>query len=452
MSAWSNPVEVVSGPLATRIYWGDTHVHTDASAEGYGDAASELRYGRDVSGLDFMGFLDHGGSANAPLTPQEWAEQTAVVEAGYDPGLFVPLCSYEWSVDQTFQGHRTVIFRDGSQPFFGAITYRTLAELWAALSGHGRPALTIPHHMGMQSRASNTAVSWEYANSEFQRVLEIYQVKGLWESYDPSHPLSAESIHIYTSMPGPYYAQDAWIAGQRLGVIASSDEHWARPGRTGYGLGAVHATSLTREGIFDGLYSRYSYGTTGERIILHFSIDGHRQGDEYEVALPHSPQISVRVYGTDNIDWIEVLKHDGEGFQVIHREMPGSWDHEFSFTDHSFSRDSIYYVRLRQANQVAGRDVMAWSSPIWVDVDDGQPPITVTPTDPTPTDTTEPTPTDTTEPTPTRTAEPTPTSTPKPSAEPEASPTPRPTATATLVPAPEEPLNQVVLPSVFMHR
>ncbi|NPV07589.1 MAG: DUF3604 domain-containing protein [Anaerolineae bacterium] len=442
-SAWSNPIEVVDGEPLVRLYWGDTHVHTDASPEGYGDAQSEIRYGREVSGLHFMGFLDHAGNTKAPLTLAEWGEQTAVVEGAYAPGEFVTFCSYEWSVDQTLQGHRTVIYREGQQPFFGARSYTTIEALWGALAGNGTPALTLPHHMGMESAASNTATSWEYVNTTFQRSLEIYQVKGLWEYYDPSHPLSAENVHTYRSMPGPYYAQDAWAAGQRLGVIASSDEHWGRPGRTGYGLAAVYASSLTREGVFDAIASRHSYGTTGERIILHFTADGHRMGEEYGVSLPHSPEINVRVYGTDVVDWVEVLKYDGTGYSVIHRETAGVRDVEFSLVDEGYSGDSMYYVRLRQANQVAGRDVMAWSSPIWVDVAAGPTPTpsatatesptetaTVQPT-PTETHTSEPTPTGTPTPTYTSTTAPTPTDTPTAEPTPTETPTVEPTPTAT---------------------
>jgi hypothetical protein len=89
-------------------------------------------------------------------------------------------------------------------------------------------------------------VDWTYQNERLQTTVEIYSEHGQSEYYDRKHPLSYENCSSGTSSNDPHYARDAWVAGQRLGVIASSDDHSASPGRPYKGLAAVYAENLTR--------------------------------------------------------------------------------------------------------------------------------------------------------------------------------------------------------------
>ena len=73
-------------------------------------------------------------------------------------------------------------------------------------------------------------------------------------------------------------------------------------------------------------------------------------------------------HGTDIIESLQILRYsapDG-GFRVVHELQPNTLDVEWSGRDRGFRDDAIYYLRLRQREQVRGRIVMAWSSPIWV--------------------------------------------------------------------------------------
>jgi hypothetical protein len=238
-----------------------------------------------------------------------------------------------------------------------------LPELWDALTAG--EALTIPHHPGKFPHP----IYWFPHNDEIDRNIEIYSGHGLSEAYDPRGPLSFERSQftgVSKSVHGPQYVQDAWMQGLKLSTIASTDDHRAHPAQPHYGRAAVAATGLTRDEIFDGLYHRRTYGTTGVKILLDFSINGEPMGGTVNVA--GSPKLEIEAHGTDTIEFVQVLRYsksDG-AFLVIHTLFPEGPDFTWSQTDTTYAEDSIYYVRLRQVRLVRTRVAMAWSSPIWV--------------------------------------------------------------------------------------
>jgi hypothetical protein len=204
--------------------------------------------------------------------------------------------------------------------------------------------------------------------------------------------MEASSKAPFWSVHPDNSVQSALNQGHRLGIIASSDSHDGHPGysdwlriRRGYhgGLVAVCARELTREAIFEALWNRHCYGTTGERIILDFSINGHSMGEEIR-GNEHlrARRISVRVSGTAPIERIDVVRNGLEAYSyagessesvlISTRKGNQNYYEEFNWVDEEefdnvclVPKDSepfiYYYIRVTQAN-----DEMAWSSPIWV--------------------------------------------------------------------------------------
>jgi hypothetical protein len=156
------------------------------------------------------------------------------------------------------------------------------------------------------------------------------------------------------------------MEGLKFSTISSSDDHRAHPGQPQNGLAAVTAPGLTRDEIFDGLYNRHTYGTTGAKILLDFTINGQSMGQE--VRITGSPLLRVEAHGADAIELLEVLRYSsgGNAFEVIYDVHPSGPDLEWSRSDERFIEDSIYYVRLPQVGTIRSKIAMAWSSPIWV--------------------------------------------------------------------------------------
>jgi hypothetical protein len=363
LRARSNPIRVKETATERSVYWGDLHSHSHYSWDGVGVAPFE--YARHVSGLDFYALTDHSsppGPYTRGLGPHVWQEYNALTDRQYDPGRFVTLHAYEASFGTPY-GHHNVYFRGGPGPLLAPGDGVGLPELWKALAAGS--ALTIPHHTGKFP----AGVLWDVHDAGFRRNIEIYSAHGLSEAFDPEHPLAFEQSDFTgpsQSATGPRFAQDAWARGLTLSTIAASDDHRAQPGKAHWGLAAVHASGLTREAIFDALYDRRTYGTTGARILLEFAIDGHPMGQALAARAP--PRLEVAAHGTDVIEEIQVLRHSNAapGFEVVHTIRPDALDVNWTGVDAGFRGDAIYYVRVRQRGHINGRIAMAWSSPIWV--------------------------------------------------------------------------------------
>ncbi len=364
--AQSNPALCAADLPEERVFWGDLHSHARRSFDATGDLP--FHYARDVARLDFYALTDHVEQ----LSDEMWEEIRLATHDWYDPGRFATILGYE----ATFQSpwaHHDVYFREDGDVRIGAHN-GTVQDLWRQLVPG--EAMTIPHHTGVRfsPKASNLPggtgpnIDWQYANDAFRRVVEVYSGHGLCEYYDPDHPLAYQhcDFSLNDSARGPHYAQDGWLAGQRMGTICSSDNHQAQPGKRQTGLAAVWAPALTRSSIFDSIHNRQTYGTTGARILLKVWVNDTFMGQE--TASGNGVTVRVWAVGTDEIAWIEILRGDldAQRFEVVYRQEPQAAECAFTWDDPQPVANALYYVRLWQKDPVAGRVAQAWSSPIWV--------------------------------------------------------------------------------------
>ncbi|MEQ8765480.1 MAG: DUF3604 domain-containing protein [Planctomycetota bacterium] len=364
LEATSNPVDVSHREPERRLYWGDLHSHTHYSWDGVGTDA--FGYARDTSGLDFYAMTDHSrvvsGRGPQGLHEGVWGEYTAETEAHHEPGRFVTLHAYECSFGRPF-GHHNVFFRGAPGALKNPETSK-LPELWEALDAGD--ALTIPHHTGKFPGG----IDFSIHDPERRRNFEIYSGHGLSEVYDPEHPLAFEQSDFTSpskSLRDSTFAHDVWRQGLKLSTIAASDDHRSKPGQPHYGLTGVWAEELTREGIFQALYDRRTYGTTGSKIVLEVTLNGTPMGGVAKIG--EQALVSVRVLGTDVIERVEVLRWrpDEERFSVAHTFEPMRMALVATWRDEQPVPGAIYFVRVSQVNEVRGLPVMAWSSPIWTE-------------------------------------------------------------------------------------
>jgi hypothetical protein len=364
--AVSNPCRCEAAPPAERLYWGDLHGHTQFSWDATGLPEDAFRYARDVSGLEVYGNADHGES----LSAADWEATQALNARYHEPGRFVTLVGYEDSLRFPY-GHHNVFFRGATGPLRHS-RMMSLEQLWEVTTPG--EALTIPHHPVALGNPSRPNTNWEAYHPQFQAVAEIYSGHGQSEVHADDHPLASDVVDFTLTGPAapPSSVQEGWLMGRHFGIIASSDNHFARPGREGFGVMAVYAPELTREAVFDAIRHRRTYGTTGCRLLLDFALNGTPMGGEVRLEPGQPARIVGHVVGAAPIRFVEILRGDLEAkeWRVAHREwFAGNAPMELAFdwTDDAPPAQGLYYVRVRQRDIVHGRVAMAWSSPVWVE-------------------------------------------------------------------------------------
>ncbi len=365
-------------------YFGDTHYHTGTgtdhksfSQRGAGgdhrghftSAEWAYHYARDVLGLDFASSAEHDAKK---FKAELWEKSQDISDRYYTPGKFTTFYAYEWTAAPQV-GHNVVIYKDREGKVLNHFDYPTKPALWEAFDQQDVPVIMIPHPMWAQPDHE----MWNQVNNKYRIVGEIYS---LWCTRFLLQP-AVDVQRFETGINDPWSFQYAWARGHKIGVIGSSDNHTAHPGMNNYttdmvqssGLAVVLATENNRDAIWDALQNRRTYATTGTRILLRFSCDDHAMGSEYSTDNP--PRIAGRVAGTNQLATVEIVKYAGGKYTVIYQTNPESDQVEFAFNDKKFSEDSMYYLRVKQVNErwqspwAYPTAEMAWSSPIWVNIE-----------------------------------------------------------------------------------
>lgn len=279
----SNPIRVARTDPEQHVYWGELHIHTSYS-DGLGTPETAYRYGRDIADIDFMGVTDHAEQ----VTGEEWREMQRVAKEYNEPGRFVTFLAQEWSGPTDRGGDHNVFHLDDDQPLFRSTEPSAwhVTDLYEQLSKHR--AFTIPHVGG---RIANL----DHYDPVIDRNIEIYSSHGVFE-------------------PHTNYALQR---GYRLGIVAASDGHDGNAGYSNWlrlrvrqhgGLAAVRATGLTRQAIYQALFERRVYATTGERILLDFSVNGRGMGEAFSTR--DTPVLKVEVVGTAPIKRVDLIRND----------------------------------------------------------------------------------------------------------------------------------------------
>ena len=355
-------------------FWGDIHIHTKLSGDAQG--TDPYAYTREVSGLDFAGLADHCESLADPGFEQhaQWLEEAD------DPGRFATIPGDERN-PRNWTGHHNVYFRNMQTYLRHRTDVGNMDD--RRLPDDPDSAMLIPHHTGITwgggpTAGQGTSVDWNAAGDEvgMRPVIEIYSHHGQSEYYAPQHVLAYEFNRMRNperrsnmSTPGPFYAQEYWMAGLHVGVIGSSDEHSGQGGRRHGGIAAVFADELTREGVFDALRARRCYATTGERILIDFTVDGATMGEVVRRRKGKKLAIRLKAWGTDLLVRVDILRHRfgidenvAPIFSIAPR--PESMDFEHEMED-ELTGSVLYYARIVQ--EPLSWPGMAWTSPVWIE-------------------------------------------------------------------------------------
>lgn len=352
LTAEGRELECASNPSVPsddyQLYVGDLHCHDFLSeAEGYTDQV--YGWALEDRRLDFVSVVPQSHGWHDTET---WTIAKYMNERFLDEGRFVTFLGFEWQ--HTGYGDKVVHFLGGDQPYLPVddARYRTPAGLCEAL--RGSDALVISHHPAYPPGSWVAGTDFDALETDVERLIEIWSMHGSSEGYDP------EDRPLRECDPS-HYAYVALRQGLRLGFVAGSDTHSARPGGSAReprpywgGLAAVWAESLTRRGVFDALRARRTYALTRARIVLRMTVNGILMGSE----IPSAERADIRIeaWAPGDIEKVEVLKNTR-----LLRTFGPFGDHCRVEMEDETDGPAFYHCRVRQTD-----GELAVCSPVWV--------------------------------------------------------------------------------------
>lgn len=329
----ASAANMISSPTSRRqasdynIYFGDVHNHNTI---GYAQGSLARTFDIAHNHLDFYALTPHAHwhdmgeyegnieriwTNGFAVTKVRWNEVMEMNRNYHDPGSFVTIPGYEWHSSNMGDYH--ILFPDIDAELY---LPDTLEELQNFVRERG--CIMIPHHPA--NKQGRRGANFAERDPDLAPLLEVYSEWGNAVYDRGPYPYIRHS-------PGGRWTKNTLqyrlAQGDRLGVIASTDDHFGKPGSYYQGLAVVLAPELTREAIFDALWNRRTYAVTGDRIEMQFGLNGHVMGQELPFTRDRELQVSVA--GWSQVNQVEIWKNN----RIIHRDFPmdrrtsaKSWD------------------------------------------------------------------------------------------------------------------------------
>lgn len=332
-----------------QLYFGDPHLHSHFSQDPEGEQDELYHFAREVARLDFVCFAENDFHWLVEPIPESWWERNKRnAEFFNEPGVFTALLAWEYTKQpdpargDDVHSHRTVIFAGNEGEIYSWFEGRVPSPSHLVRLLKGKKALLHHHH----------CTGFDITDDSLERNIEVC---GGWKNCMLDKNF-IENLHKLLN------------SGLRLGLIGASDNHERNPGLGG-ALTGVWAQGNTRSGIFDALFERRCFATTGLRPIVKFWLSGAFMGGEALTSDP--PLIQLDVTCDRRTQEVEVIR-DGE---LVMEFRPGEEEFSVEWADEDCSPGSHYYYAhiLFEGEEIdaywniaTAYGVHAWTSPVWV--------------------------------------------------------------------------------------
>jgi hypothetical protein len=256
MDLRSEPLRIAVEPDLpfARPYFADLHVHSNNTV-GTNSTEYNLAYGRDVAGLDVLGYTVN----DFQIPEQAWKKDVDLCQEFTREGDFICYPGTEWCGNSAAGGDHNVIFAGDTVLFpFGREEQVVRSFEWnEEMKGQELTDGTWPIDK-----------LYEAYLHDAENFLLIPHVGGRRAILDWHHPKLERLIEISSSWGHfPWFYQDAIGRGYKLGASAAGDEHRGRcgggsPGAAVFGvkggITGIIAPALTKSAIRHALYSRHT--------------------------------------------------------------------------------------------------------------------------------------------------------------------------------------------------
>jgi hypothetical protein len=358
------------------LFWGTLHGESERY-DSTENIESCMRHFRDEKAYNFYGVSPFESQEETPN--DIWKSISQNIVDFNEEDRFATFLGFQWQGDAKTEGNRVLVFSKENKPIIRKKDAKAnLKKIYKGFSP--KEMIAIPTF----TMAKGLEYDFKDYDPDFERVVEIYNSWGSSETTEKEGnpmPIDTEGKKGVTESSEGALIK-ALDRNCRFGFVGGGlDDRgfyndFFEGGQVQYppGLTAIIANEYNRSSLFDALYNRSCYATTGERIILGFNIAGALMGQELSTQEKHGlnviRHISGFAAGKKPLAKIEIIRNG----KVLKSFEPNKKDFDFEYDDMESlqkvvipSKDKrppfvYYYLRVTQED-----GHMAWSSPIWVD-------------------------------------------------------------------------------------
>lgn len=355
------------------LFWGLVHGESDR-VDSTENIESCLRHFRDEKALNFFGtscFESQEETSN-----EIWKLLSQNIQEFNEEERFATFLGFQYKGDTGKEGLREIIYYKDNKPLMRQKDIKTssLAKVYKSLPAH--EMLAIPSF----TMGKSAFFDFKEFDPTTERVVEIYNAWGCSERTKAEGNPRPITGGVEETKEGSIL--NALKQNHRFGFVAGglddrgiygsffdSDQVQYSPGLT-----AVMCKKYSREAIFEALFQRSCYATTGPKIIVGFYVAGQPMGSELnsgaKPGLIVNRHISGFVAGTAKIKRVEIVRNgdiiktftpDSTHFDYFHDDLDPLGNVTLN-AKNAASPFVFYYIRVIQEDEH-----LAWGSPVWVD-------------------------------------------------------------------------------------
>jgi hypothetical protein len=358
------------------LFWGLLHGESER-IDSTDNIEACLRHFRDERAFHF--YAPSNFESVEETSNETWKLISQNVTDFDENDRFTTFLGFQWHGDKPDEGIRQFIWAKDNKPILRKkdVKNSSLKKLYKSLAP--KEAISIPCF----TMGKGLSCDFSDFNPDFERVVEIYNAWGSSECLTKQGnltPITGGKKAIKETAEGSI--QKALNRNLRFGFCAGGlDDRgvyadFFENGQEQYppGLTGIVAEEQSRTSLFEALYNRACFATTGKRIIVGLELAQAKMGSEIKTldkpGLLVNRHLSFYVAGTAKIHKIEIIRNG----DVIHTVEPKEYFYDGTYDDLTpLTKVTIdagdkkppfvyYYIRVLQED-----GHMAWSSPIWVD-------------------------------------------------------------------------------------
>lgn len=373
----SAPIECVLDDEES-LFWGTLHAESKRHKTAE-DVENSLRSFRDDSALQFYASSVFEDEASTPSA--DWKLLSSQIAQFNEEERFVSMLGFQWFGEPSTEGLRHFIYPKDNKPVLRHKETKSNSLKKIYRSHSPKELLSIP----CLTMAKGYSYNFKDFNPEFERVVEIYNLYGSSECSAKKgnpFPIRTKGRKAGMSETEEGSIQKALSKGCRFGFVAGGADtrgvyqETLENDQIEYqeGLTAIFSKEYSRDNLFNALYNRRCYATTGARIVVTFKIAGAGIGSELSTSskpgLVYNRHIEIKVSGTDKIKEITLFRNLDvfKEFKNLDNTFKTTIDDDEPLTKillkglgegHDFC---YYYMRIIQEDEQA-----AYITPIWID-------------------------------------------------------------------------------------